>query len=39
MSNKEKRDLWETFEQSYYKECLIVFRNVKKQREFVFAGL
>ncbi|CDW87464.1 mitogen-activated protein kinase organizer [Stylonychia lemnae] len=39
MTNEEKRDYWQTFEQSYYKECLTVFKVIRRQRDLILEGL
>lgn len=39
LNDEAKRALWRNFESDYYRECLQVFRAVKKQRVHVFEGL
>ena len=38
MSDKEKRNIWNLFEESYYKDSFNVFRMMRRQRELVFEG-
>lgn len=34
----EKKDLWDLFETSYYKDSLYVFKMVRRQKDMVFEG-
>lgn len=38
LSVEEKKDAWDLFEASYYKDALFVFKMVRKQRDIVFEG-
>ena len=39
LTDESKRALWKSFESDYYKECLRVFRQIRRQRSLVFEGL
>lgn len=38
LTNEEKLDIWEAFENTYYKDSLHVFKMIRKQRDLVFEG-
>ena len=39
LSVKQKQDVWILFEETYYKECMTVFKTIRRQKDLVFDGL
>jgi hypothetical protein len=39
LNDEGKRALWRQFEADYYRDCLKVFKSIRKQRAQVFEGL
>jgi hypothetical protein len=39
MTPEKKKDIWFAFEQTYYREQLMVFKSVRRQRVLVMEGL
>lgn len=39
LSNKQRKDVWVQFEESFYRDQLMVFKSVRRQRILVMEGL